>query len=334
MIVATAGHVDHGKTSLIRQLTGVDTDRLEEEKRRGLSINLGYAYLPTEGGIPIGFIDVPGHQRFINTMISGISGIDLGMLVIAADDGVMPQTQEHLDVLSVLGVKRLVVVISKIDRVEPERVEDVTAVAANLVQAHHFETLGVFPLDNISGEGIAPLRQFLCSSAQENVAKAPTGCFRLSVDRAFTIKGSGLVVTGTTSTGAVSEGDTLTHFPTGNEVRVRSLRVHDAQAAAAAPGQRCAINLTGDIALSDVERGDWLLGHGCGQATAVIDAEATLLSDAPFSLKHLSPVKIHIGAQRVAGRIALPFSGDEKRMQPGKTRLVQLRLEEPIPTYT
>lgn len=337
MIVATAGHVDHGKTSLIRHLTGVDTDRLEEEKRRGLSINLGYAYLPVDAGLPIGFIDVPGHQRFINTMISGISGIDLGMLVVAADDGVMPQTQEHLDVLSILGVRRLLLVVSKVDRATQERVDDVVSAATGLLQAYEFEQLGTFPIDNISGDGIAPIGHFLTTHAQTLQTRASDGAFRLCVDRAFTVKGAGLVVTGTTSAGVVSEGDTLNHFPSGREVKVRSLRVHDAQTHSALSGQRCAINVAGGLSLDEVSRGDWLLSPDCSDASATIDCDVALLPNAPFALKHLSPVKIHIGAQRIAGRLALPHLHgleDKKRLEPSDTQQAQLRLDEAVPTYT
>lgn len=341
MIVATAGHVDHGKTSLVRQLTGVDTDRLAEEKRRGLSINLGYAYLPTDSGMPIGFIDVPGHQRFINTMISGVSGIDLGMLVIAADDGVMPQTREHLDVLSVLGVSQLVLVVTKVDRVAPERVAEVTASAHSLLEVDGLTHLETFPVDNITGHGVAELKEFLMARSAQTAERARSGCFRLSIDRAFNLKGAGLVVTGTAAAGSVAEGDTLMHFPSGEKVRVRTLRVHDQQATQAQAGQRCALNLAGAVGLDDVQRGDFLLAEDCGQASDVIDADVTLLGNAPFPLKHLSPVKLHVGARRVAARIALPATSSGstgensgKRLLAGTTALTQLRLDEPVPAYT
>ena len=193
MIVATAGHVDHGKTALIRQLTGVETDRLEEEKRRGLSINLGYAYLPTETGAPIGFIDVPGHHRFINTMIARVGGIDLAMLVVAADDGPMPQTREHLDVLRLLGVESVVLVISKTDRVDSNRLETVRAELESLLQAQGLSAEGVFPVSNTEGTGIEALSGFLLDAASRLQEKSSEGEFRLSIDRVFTLKGAGLV---------------------------------------------------------------------------------------------------------------------------------------------
>ena len=218
MIIATAGHVDHGKTSLIRQLTGVETDRLAEEKRRGLSIHLGYAYLPLPGGIPLGFIDVPGHQRFINTMISGISGIDMGMLVVAADDGAMPQTHEHLDVLELLGVEQLSVVITKIDRVSQERVDEVLKQLRRLLTSRPWAEVNMHPVSNHDGTGVAELQNYLLARAARTDARESSGYFRLSIDRAFTIKGAGLVVTGTASAGSVELGDKLTLLPANTDV--------------------------------------------------------------------------------------------------------------------
>ena len=212
MIIATAGHVDHGKTSLIKQLTGVETDRLEEEQRRGLSIYPGYAYLPCPGGRPLGFIDVPGHRRFINTMISGISGIDMGMLVVAADDGPMPQTIEHLDVLALLGISQLTVVTSKIDRVEAERVDQVEQELQTLLQKQQWHDYRLFRVSNTEGSGIEELKKHLLQMAAQHKMQSGRGHFRLSLDRAFTVKGSGLVVTGTSSAGQIREGDSLVHY--------------------------------------------------------------------------------------------------------------------------
>ncbi|MFT4519500.1 MAG: selenocysteine-specific elongation factor [Halioglobus sp.] len=334
VIIATAGHVDHGKTSLIKQLTGVETDRLEEEKRRGLSINLGYAYLPCEGETPIGFIDVPGHSRFINTMISGISGIDMGMLVVAADDGPMPQTLEHLDVLQVLGVETLVLVLSKIDRVDSARLDVVEQEARALLKGRNWNDIIVHRISNETAEGIDDLKAELLNRGNTHTAEAANGSFRLSIDRAFNLKGTGLVVTGTASTGEIKVGETLKLLPAGTEVRVRSLRVHDQDAERATAGQRCAINLAGSIEKSDIERGDWLLQADAGDASANIDVDFTLLPGAPFSLKHLSPIKLHIGAKRIAGRLALlKKPSDENRLQPGEQCIAQLVLESPVAAF-
>lgn len=339
MIVATAGHVDHGKTSLIRQLTGVETDRLEEEKRRGLSINLGYAYLPVEGETPLGFIDVPGHQRFINTMISGISGIDLGMLVVAADDGPMPQTQEHLDVLQILGVKDVVLVVSKVDRVDAVRVEEVQADSRALLQARGLPLAQSFFVDNVLGDGIAPLKAYLLERNAQHQTQSSTGCFRLSIDRAFTVKGAGIVVTGTSCSGTVQAGDTLRLMPADKEVRVRSLRVHDTEAQEANAGARCALNLAGNIALEDIQRGDWLLQPEAGAPSARIDIAFDLLAGAPFPLKHLAPVKVYLGAQRLPARLALlrtdsSGKGGGKKLLPGEQCLGQLVFENPVSGYS
>lgn len=222
MIIATAGHVDHGKTSLVRQLTGVDTDRLEEEKRRGLSISLGYAYLPQAAGTPLGFIDVPGHQRFINNMIAGISGIDIGLLVIAADDGPMPQTHEHMDVLQLLGVKRLIVAISKIDRVEHEQIERVTSQVEGLFPARPWSRVPIFPVSNTDGTGVDQLKSYLLEQADETSERSRAGHFRLSIDRVFVAKGAGVIVTGTASAGTVNVGETLKLLPQNVELRVRA----------------------------------------------------------------------------------------------------------------
>lgn len=327
MIIATAGHVDHGKTSLIARLTGVDTDRTAEEKRRGLSINLGFAYLPREDRLPIGFIDVPGHHRFINNMISGVSGIDRGLLLVAADDGPMPQTIEHLDVLRLLGVPELTVALSKIDRASEEQREHVVASVLELCRERGWEDVPVFPLSNTSGEGIDALQTHLHDLREKETAEDEQACFRLAIDRAFHLKGSGLVVTGTASAGNVAVGDTLRLEPGGREVRVRSLRVHDGEAQAATVGQRCALNLAGDIALEDVSRGDWLVGLDAAPPSSCIDVSCALLPTAPFGIKHMSPVKLHVGARRVSARLAL--LGDA-RLNAGDEALCQLLTETPL----
>jgi selenocysteine-specific elongation factor len=331
MIVATAGHVDHGKTSLVRCLTGVDTDRMEEEKRRGLSINLGYAYLPTERGLPLGFIDVPGHKRFINNMICGISGIDMGLLLVAADDGVMPQTLEHLDVLALLGVERLAIAISKVDRASAARVSEVGAQVQALCTARGWDKTALYPVSSTDGTGIESLKDYLLGAAQHTANKAVSGCFRLSIDRAFNIKGTGLVVTGTVLAGRTQLNDTLLLTPGNKQLRVRGLRVHDADASEALAGQRCAINLGGDVELQDIIRGDRLVALQAGPASDRIDVSIALLDALAFPLKHMSQVKMHIGASRLTARVALldPASMDS-RLRPGERAFAQLLLERPL----
>ncbi len=327
LIVATAGHVDHGKTSLVKQLTGVDTDRLEEEKRRGLSINLGYAYRKLSDSSPIGFIDVPGHNRFINTMIAGVGGIDIGMLVVAADDGPMPQTIEHLNILRLLGVQQLLLVLTKIDRVFAARVHEVETRMRGLL-ADQGGQVPAFTLSNASGEGVPALLSHLEQVARDATVKSSAGCFRLSIDRAFTLKGVGLVLTGTVTAGSVRVGDFLQLQPTDVKLRVRSLYVQDEQADTASAGQRCALNVVGDIERGAIVRGNWLLGIDAGPPSLCIATRVRLLDAAPFALKHLSPVKIYLGARRVAGRLCL-LEGDA-RLNPGGDALAHVLLRESL----
>ncbi len=333
MIIATAGHVDHGKTSLVKQLTGVDTDTLEEEQRRGLSINLGFAYHYTEDNICLGFIDVPGHARFINTMISGVRGIDLGMLVVAADDGVMPQTREHLAVLRLLGVDNFLIVITKTDLVEPGRVGTVEEQVTDLLLSSGITEAPCMQVSNYSTEGIPDLRNLLEQGARKIVAEAGVGVFRMSVDRAFNLKGTGLVVTGTITSGRVTVGDTLHWTPSGNAVKIRGLHVQDRPAESAFTGDRCAINLSGGMELASIHRGDWLQGEGAVPSTTRCDARVELLADASCSLRHLSPVSVNIDARQVRAKLYLLELDQEKAsrtINAGDQKLAQLIFDEPV----
>lgn len=328
MIVATAGHVDHGKTSLIRCLTGVDTDRLEEERRRGLTITLGFAHMRTPAGSTIGFIDVPGHRRFINTMIAGIRGVDLGMLVVDAGEGVMPQTREHLQVMALLGVRDIVAVISKIDRVDP-------AQAGSVEQALHalLPDAPVFRVSNRSGAGIAALQAELAARADAEQHTQPRGYFRMSIDRAFVLKGSGLIVTGTALSGSVAPGDSLRLFTsrsadTGIPVRVRGIHVHDAAAASAHAGQRCAINLGGEVARDDITHGDMLCDARCLAPSERFDALLQIAADLPRPPHHLQTVKLYLGARRVPARIL--FLDDAAPDATVQERLVEFRLHDAV----
>ncbi|HCG94366.1 MAG TPA: selenocysteine-specific translation elongation factor [Halieaceae bacterium] len=333
MIVATAGHVDHGKTSLIKALTGVDTDTLAEEKARGLTINLGYAYLPSSDGRVIGFIDVPGHHRFINTMISGVSGIDRALVIIAADDGPMPQTSEHLNVLSVLGVTDIDIVITKIDAVTPERVMEVAQKARELIDSRYNSEGEVFQVSSVTGDGIDALKSHLQSMPSKGRDQALDRGFRLSIDRRFHVSGAGLVVTGTASTGTISVGDHLILQPKGLEVRVRELRANDVMVKSATAGQRVALCLAGKIEISDIDRGDCLVEPALDQLSQRLDVQLTLLCDAPTALKHLSPVKLYIGARRVGAKVAL-IENTISSLAPGQSSMAQLILDSPISTYS
>jgi selenocysteine-specific elongation factor len=305
VIVATAGHVDHGKTSLVKQLTGVDTDRLEEEKRRGLSINLGFAYRTVDDHISIGFIDMPGHKGFINTMISGVSGIDIGMLVIAADDGLMPQTLEHLQVMVMLGVKQIVVVITKIDAVDRGAIDTLRFSAIKLLPQSP-----IFEVSNKAegrASGIKALQTYLDDQARVLEPRNSQGLFRMSIDRAFTLKGTGLLVTGTVAAGTVKMGDSLRLLSaaSGNSstVRVRSLNTDNQSAKEGVAGQRCALNLVGDFDKQSVGRGDYLSATQCIEPSDRFDGRIEIAADIRFPIKHMMPVKIYLGAMRVAAKI-------------------------------
>lgn len=335
MIIATAGHVDHGKTSLVKALTGIDTDTLAEEKARGLTINLGYAYLPTESGKPIGFIDVPGHHRFINNMIAGASGIDRALLVVAADDGAMPQTREHLAVLGLLGVKDVDVVVTKIDRAP----EDQIAAVANSVSALVSETTGadpsVFRVSNATLSGIDALRETLFNIARnradEQTDQSAKHGFRLSIDRRFHVRGAGIVTTGTASAGQVSVGDVLHLLPRGIDVRVKEVRANDVQNETATAGQRVALCISGKVELNDIERGDLLVDSTFSETSERVDVSLKLLPELARPLKHLSPVKVHIGAKRVAAQMAL-IDNKASKLIPGESSKAQLIFQQPLCT--
>ena len=306
MIVATAGHVDHGKTSLVRALTGVDTDRLPEEKRRGMTIDLGFAYSGA-----IGFIDVPGHERFIHNMLAGVGGIDLALLVVAADDGVMPQTREHVAILDLLGVARAAVAITKIDRAGPEQV---VAEVNALLGATALAGAPVFPVSSVTGAGMAELREHLEHAARSVAARSTARNFRLSVDRCFTIAGAGLVVTGTALSGEVRVGDEVRVLLAGASARVRSIHAHNAPAERGRAGQRIALNLAG--LKEPVRRGDWIVAGNVPPAVRKLDARLKSL----IQMKHWTPVHVHIGAADVLGRVALLDDSG----------LVQLVLDQPV----
>ncbi len=256
MIIATAGHIDHGKTVLVKALTGVDTDRLPEEKRRGVSIDLGFAYDTFGDGTRVGFIDVPGHERFVRNMLAGVTGIDFALLVVAADDGPMPQTVEHLAILDLLGVTAGAVALTKIDRVSAERVAEVRGQIETILARTGLAGIPVFPVSGMTGEGIPALRQHLAEAAAAHAERSRPGHFRLAVDRCFTLTGAGVVVTGTVFSGSVAVGDRLMLSPRGLAVRVRAIHAQNQQAERGAFGDRCAINITGSGATSSTSTAD------------------------------------------------------------------------------
>lgn len=327
MIVGTAGHIDHGKTALVRALTGVDTDRLKEEKARGISIDLGFAYRAHPLGGTIGFVDVPGHERFIRNMLAGATGIDCVVFVVAADDGPMPQTREHAAIVDLLGLERGAVAITKCDLVDEERIR---VVERELVQLLSSTTLSTFPRIPVSvrtGRGVAELLSLLESEARR--PDPPTkGLFRLAVDRSFNLPGLGAIVTGTVFAGSVSAGDKVVISPCGIEARVRSIHAQNRASSRGSSGQRCALNLVGrDVRHNKIERGDWIVAPSLHAPTTHIDAELRLLPSESISLRHWSAVHLHIGATFAPARVAI-LNGET--ILPGETGLVQFVTERPI----
>lgn len=326
LILGTAGHVDHGKTELVRYLTGIDTDRLKEEKERGISIELGFAPLQLGEGVFLGVIDVPGHERFVRQMVAGAGGIDLAMLLIAGDESVMPQTKEHLEVLRSLRVKRGLVVISKSDLADEEMLILVRDDIAELVRGTFLEDAPVVETSAKTGAGIDELRDTLLSLAGSMPPRDTTGPFRLAIDRVFHQKGIGVVVTGSCYTGSVSRGDALWVLPSEHAVRVRELQSFGEKRESGHAGERLALALQG-IKLDEVHRGDMLTTpeHFC--ATSVMDARFRLADYDTFELKNRERVRVHHGAREVLARVILL---ETDKLRAGEETLVQLRLESPL----
>ena len=326
IIVGTAGHIDHGKTALVRALTGVDADRLPEEKRRGITIDLGFAELDLRD-VRLGFVDVPGHERFVKNMLAGAHGIDVVALVIAADEGVMPQTREHFDICRLLGVKSGVVVITKTDTVEEELLALVRAQAEEWVADSFLAGAPVLGTSARTGEGIGELKQVLREVALRVPARSQGMVARLPVDRAFTMRGFGAVVTGTLVAGEIAEGDEMQLLPLATRVRVRGLQVHGQAVARALAGQRTAVNL-GGVEAASIERGMVLAPLNRLRSTQIIDVTIDVLKNAPRALRSRARVRVHLGAAEVLARVRVLEA--EGEIQAGATGYAQLRLEAPV----
>ncbi len=332
VVVGTAGHIDHGKTSLVKALTGIDTDRLAEEKRRGITIELGFAHLALPDGTVAGVVDVPGHERFVRAMAAGAGGIDLVVLVVAADEGVMPQTREHLDVCRLLGVPRGLVAVTKSDllaELGPDWLPLLAQEIRAAVAGTFLEGAPVIPCSARTGEGLGRLVEAIGALAREAPERPADGPLFLPVDRAFTLKGFGTVVTGTLLSGTVAEGDAvaLVPAPSGEApLRVRSVQVHGRPAQTALAGQRTAVNLPG-VDTGAVARGQVLTHPGAIPATSMIDAEVTLLGAAPQPLRHRGKLLLHVGTTQVPCTVAL-LEGES--LAPGASALAQIRLGEPV----
>jgi selenocysteine-specific elongation factor len=324
--LGTAGHIDHGKTALVKALTGVDTDRLKEEKERGITIELGFTFLDLPSGIRLGIIDVPGHEKFVKHMVAGVWGIDLVALIIAADEGVMPQTREHLDICRLLKVKKGLIVITKIDLVDRELLELVKEEVTEIVHETFLRDAPILNVSSITGEGIPQLISTLDRLSEEVEERALNGLFRLPVDRVFVMKGFGTVVTGTMISGSLSLGETIEILPSGLEGKVRNLQVYNRSVERAVAGQRAAVNLQG-VETSAIERGDVLVHSHTLTPTQLIDAYLEYLPSAPRPLKHRIKQRFHIGTNLTMASI---FLLDREELTPGEEGVVQLRLDRPV----
>lgn len=327
MLVGTAGHIDHGKTTLVRALTGVDTDRLKEEKQRGISIELGYAYVPLADGTMLGFVDVPGHERLVHTMVAGASGIDFALLVVAADDGVMAQTREHLAIIELLGIARGAVAVTKADRVDAQRLAEVHREIDALLAAGTLRSAPRFALDARRDDdtGVTALRAHLHAAAAAQTRRSAQGLFRLAVDRVFTLPGHGTIAAGTVHAGEVRVGDTVQIMPAGLSARVRALHANQRDSEVGRAGQRCALNLAG-VEKSAIARGNWLADARALLPSQRIDVRLRLLQEVA-AITRWTPLHVHLGA---AHRIAhvVPLEGDA--LHAGATARAQLVFDAPI----
>ena len=325
-IIGTAGHVDHGKTALVKALTGTDCDRLKEEKERGLTIELGYASLDLGDGKSISIVDVPGHERFVKTMLAGAAVIDCVLFVIAADEGVMPQTIEHFDIINLLQVEDGLIVLTKVDLVDEEWLQLVEEDIAELVEGKDLEKAPLAPVSSITGEGIPELKAHLANIVAKLQPRSQEGIFRFPVDWTFNVTGIGPVVCGAVFSGKVKVGDILEITPQQKEVRIRGIQLHGEDAAEAVAGQQVAINISG-IDREEIKRGDVLSMPGYLRPTYMLDARLHLLDNSPVVLKNRDRINLYLACSEVIGRVVIL---DKERVTPGEEALIQLRLEEKL----
>lgn len=326
MIVGTAGHIDHGKTALVKALTGVDADRLKEEKARGITIDLGYAYSDLGDGRQLGFVDVPGHERFVHNMLAGATGIDAALLVVSSVEGIKPQTIEHLQIVDLLGLDRGIVALTKADLVDDDQILERMAEIETLLSVTALKGAEIVPVSALTGRGVDELKARLLALGESG--KGTTGFARLAVDRSFLLTGAGVVVTGTIHAGEIRVDDRLLLSPSGLEARVRSLHAQNRAAQVGRAGERCALNLTGSRLSKDaIRRGDWVISPDLHTPTDRVDVRLSLLGSEGQPLKHWSPVHVHLGSAHVMGRVAL-LEGE--RLVPGATGLAQLVLDEKV----
>lgn len=325
VIMGTAGHIDHGKTSLIRALTGIDCDRLGEEKRRGITIELGFAYADLPGGERMGIVDMPGHERFVRTMVAGASGIDFVLLVISADEGVMPQTREHLEICTLLGVKHGIVALTKIDMVDADMLELATEDVREFLKGTFLEGAPIFPVSSVTGEGLDALRAAIVEESRRQ-PKRRSDLFRLPVDRVFSLKGHGTVVTGTLVSGSAQCGDEVELLPSGRRSHIRSIQSHGQAQDVAEAGHRISLNLHG-LAVEDINRGDVVTHVGTMKNSKRWIVELTCLKSSPRGLRHRGEVHFHHSARELAARL---YFYDRDRLEPGDTALAEVHFSEPV----
>ncbi len=326
LVLGTAGHIDHGKTSLVRALTGIDCDRLEEEKRRGITIELGFAHLPMPDGERLGIVDVPGHERFVKNMVAGAAGIDFVMLIIAADEGVMPQTREHLEICALLGIKHGFVALTKIDMVDAEWIGLVQEDIKAFLQGTFLQDAPIFPVSSMTKEGLDPMREHIFACTKELEPDRESNLFRLPVDRIFSMKGHGTVVTGTLIAGEVKVGDEAVFMPDEVETKVRGLQWHNSSADAAGAGQRCAINVQ-NIEVGEVDRGSVLAHPNTLFPSTRWMVMLHCLSSAPRAIRARTEIHFHHGAREVTARL---YFFDRDRLQPGESALTEVRFNTPM----
>jgi len=326
IILGTAGHIDHGKTSLIKAMTGTDTDRLKEEKERGITIELGFAALDLPGGQHLGIVDVPGHEKFIKNMVAGVTGIDIVVMIIAADEGVMPQTREHMEICMLLGVRHGLVAMTKIDLVDEEWMELALEDIRDFSQGTFLEDSPILPVSSVTGQGIPELIEALDEIAREIPPRPPSSLFRLPIDRVFTMKGFGTVITGTLVSGKVTVGDTIMVYPTGITSKVRGIQVHNQSAESAEAGMRTAINFQG-LDKAAVQRGEVLSKPGDLIPSYMADLSFHYLASNKKPLKNRTLVRLHTGTNEVLGHLVLL---EQEELPPGQTSMAQIRLDAPV----
>jgi selenocysteine-specific elongation factor len=326
LIVGTAGHIDHGKSALVKALTDIDPDRLKEEKERGLTIDLGFAYFDLPDSTRVAFVDVPGHERFVKNMLAGAAGMDIVILVVDATESVMPQTREHLDIMKLLAVPRGIVAITKIDLSDGEMIEIVEEEIKDLVEDTFLEDAPIVRVSSKTGEGLDRIRELIAGAVQEQQQKNEDGLFRFPIDRVFTMKGFGTVVTGTVFSGRLTEDEPVTILPKGLHSRARQLQSHNVKQGQISAGMRGSLNLT-NVAVQDVNRGDTLVREGTAEPTRLIEAKVQLLPSAPRALKKTSTIKLYAATSQRPARMTLI---DRPKLEPGDHCYARLRLSEPL----